>query len=136
MSDMLTIAGRRFSSEEAREVAALLELCARAQRTKTSRERWGWIRDGGPRRDEALRLLALLGHPALARRLRALRPRARIRITGADLIRWLKIAPGPAVGALLREIEIEAVRGTVRSRRDARRWLERHPEVASSARSI
>ena len=38
-------------------------------------------------------------------------------------MRWLGESPGPAVGRLLREIEIETLRGAIRTRRQARKWL-------------
>jgi hypothetical protein len=44
-------------------------------------------------------------------------------VSGTDLMRWLGESPGPPVGRLLREIEIEALRGAVRTRRQARQWL-------------
>ncbi|HXM80139.1 MAG TPA: hypothetical protein VOA00_12970, partial [Thermoanaerobaculia bacterium] len=45
------------------------------------------------------------------------------RVSGGDLLAWLGVSPGPAVGALLADLEVEGLRGRVRSRREARRWL-------------
>ena len=120
------LTGRRFSREEAGEVAALLELAGDAPRTKTTQEEWAWIRDAGKRRQEALSLAMLLssgGGLRGLRRLAGLRPRRPVRVTGNDVMSWLEIPSGPAIGALLREIEIESLRGRVRSRREARKWL-------------
>jgi hypothetical protein len=44
-------------------------------------------------------------------------------VRGADLLAWLAIPPGPVVGRLLREVEVEILRGAIRSKREARRWL-------------
>ena len=121
------LAARRFSREEAGNAAALLELVLLARAAKSSMEQWKWVRKSGGRWKDVLSLLLLL-HPrerARARRLgrRAAGGRRRPLIRGADLLLWLGIAPGPAVGALLEEVEIEVLRGAVRSRREARAWL-------------
>lgn len=119
------LAGRRFSRQEAGDAAALAELAASARRAKVTRDQWAWIRDAGDRRGEALALLEVLfpARRSLARQLRARRPSRKVRLRGSDLMLWLQIPPGPLIGALLREIEIEAMRGAIRSRRQARRWL-------------
>ncbi|HEX7251764.1 MAG TPA: hypothetical protein VF376_02700 [Thermoanaerobaculia bacterium] len=120
------LSARRFSREEAGEVALLLELADRARRIATPREEWGWVRDSGPRRALALTFLALSEPRRRSpyRRLARLRPAGKnVRVTGSDILSWLGIAPGPRVGALLREVEIEAMKGAVRSRPAARRWL-------------
>jgi hypothetical protein len=44
-------------------------------------------------------------------------------VTGADVMGWLSLAPGPAVGALLAELEAAAASGIVKNRREARHWL-------------
>ncbi len=121
------LTGRRFSRREAGDVAALLDLSKKARRIRTPRQAWAWIRDSGERREDALLLLRLLPSRGTnpARRLAALRPARRVRITGRDVMEWLQIPPGPQVGALLREAEIEVCRGAVRSRREARQWLAR-----------
>ena len=120
------LSGRRFSRDEAGEISALLELADRARRAATPREDWGWVRDSGARRPLALTFLSL-SEPRRSsryRRLARLRPvRGNLGVTGGDILEWLSIEPGPRVGALLREIEIEAMRGAVRSRAAARRWL-------------
>ncbi|HEY6929023.1 MAG TPA: hypothetical protein VJA66_05040 [Thermoanaerobaculia bacterium] len=127
------LSARRFSREEAGEVALLLELADRARRVATPREEWGWVRDSGPRRALALAFLALSESPRSPyRRLARLRPAGKnLRVTGSDILSWLGIAPGPRVGALLREVEIEAMKGAVRSRPAARRWLIENPGLAT-----
>ncbi|HSS45362.1 MAG TPA: hypothetical protein VLO07_08480, partial [Thermoanaerobaculia bacterium] len=45
------------------------------------------------------------------------------RVTGSDVLVWLSIPEGPVVGELLRELEVEILRGRVRNRREARKWL-------------
>ena len=116
---------RRFSRQEASAVAALLDLTEKARKIRDPRDAWAWVRDSGDRRSEALLLLRLLLPPRseLPRRLAALHPRRKIRLTGRDIMDWLQIPSGPRVGSLLREAEIEALRGRIRSRREARRWL-------------
>jgi tRNA nucleotidyltransferase (CCA-adding enzyme) len=120
------LSARRFSRDEAAEIAALLQLADRARRASTPREQWGWVRDSGTRRALALTFLSLCEprRSSRYRRLARLRPVVRnVRVTGGDILEWLSIEPGPRVGALLREVEIEAMRGAVRSRSAARRWL-------------
>jgi tRNA nucleotidyltransferase/poly(A) polymerase len=116
---------RRFSRSEAGEVAALLELAGRASRIRSSREEWEWIADAGSRRTDAAALISVLrpGRRRLANRLARPLPRRRVHVRGADLLAWLAIPPGPIVGRLLREVEVEILRGAIRSKRDARRWL-------------
>jgi tRNA nucleotidyltransferase/poly(A) polymerase len=116
---------RRFSRQEAGAVAALLDLTGRARKVRTPRDAWAWVRDSGNRRSEALLLLRLLlpSRSELPRRLGALHPRRRVRLTGRDVMEWLQIPSGPRVGSLLREAEIEVLRGRIRTRREARRWL-------------
>jgi tRNA nucleotidyltransferase (CCA-adding enzyme) len=122
------LAARRYGRAESGEVAALLDLASRARRTRDAREDWAWVRDAGDRTPEALALFAALSRRRLERarilRLkRRRRPRRRPRVTGADVLAWLRVSPGPDVGRLLAELEIEILRGAVRSRRQARTWL-------------
>ena len=84
----------------------------------------------GPRRrpslGDALRFAALSGVPSVTRRAlasRARRARRPPRVDGTDVLRWLAIPPGPRVGELLRAVETEGLRGAVRTRAQARRWL-------------
>jgi tRNA nucleotidyltransferase (CCA-adding enzyme) len=116
---------RRFSRSEAGEVAALLELASRAFRIRSSRDEWEWIGDAGIRRTDAATLVSVLrpGWRRLANRLGRPLPSRRVRVRGSDLLAWLAIPPGPMVGRLLREVEVEILRGAIRSKRDARRWL-------------
>ena len=122
------LAGRRFGRSEAGEAATLLRLVERAGRPADDRSLWGWVRDAGGLAGEALALLAVLRPRRkarareLARRLRRAR-RPAIRVSGSDVMAWSGLAPGPAVGKLLSDLEVEVLRGAVRSRRDARNWL-------------
>ncbi|HEV8118071.1 MAG TPA: hypothetical protein VGQ32_06075, partial [Thermoanaerobaculia bacterium] len=121
------LASRRFSRAEAREVAALLSLVDEARMAETDLEKWRWVRNAGKRSAEALLLGALLGEPgrparsALSRRVRARRRPPRV--TGGDIQAWLGIPPGPAVGEALAAIEVEGLRGAIRNRAAARRWI-------------
>jgi tRNA nucleotidyltransferase (CCA-adding enzyme) len=123
------VAARRFSRAAARDVGSLLELASRARLEVDAGTRWRWVRDAGTRAPEALFLARLLfpgGSRAVAAHARAYRIRRKPpRVSGRDLLHWLPMTPGPAVGELLREVEIEGLRGTVDTRRDARRWLLR-----------
>ncbi|MEP6801106.1 MAG: hypothetical protein ABJC07_04160 [Acidobacteriota bacterium] len=123
------LASRRFSRSASARIGLLLRLARDAGQVATADARWGWVRDAGLQASEALLLARLLpsGPPpvlaAVARSLRAARrPPA---VTGGDILEWLRMAPGPRVGELLRQVEIEGVRGRVRSRVQARRWLIR-----------
>ncbi|MEP6994394.1 MAG: hypothetical protein ABI968_07735, partial [Acidobacteriota bacterium] len=109
------------------EVSRLRLLADSARRVKDRRDAWQWILEAGDLAPEALRLLAL-GSPRLkplASRLRRMTrlPRARVPVTGDDVVRWVGIAPGPQVGALLAQLRLAAAMGTVRNRREARNWL-------------
>jgi hypothetical protein len=120
------LADLRFSREECAGVSALLALAHRVPGLETSRDEWRWIRDAGPHRALALRLFALLhsGETSRSKRLGRRRPpRGRLRVTGRDVLAWLGITPGPRVGELLGELEIEWMRRALRSRAAARRWL-------------
>ena len=46
-------------------------------------------------------------------------------VTGHDLIRWFQLSPGPVIGQLLQEIEEAQLNGEIRTREEARRWLEK-----------
>ena len=122
------LAARRFGRAEAGDVAALLSLARNAPRDGNARDEWAWVHDAGPLGPEAARLLGLLfrNERPLAARLsrRSRRPPVRARVAGADVLAWLGIPPGPQVGRLLREVRIEILRGAVRTRREARKWLQ------------
>jgi len=49
-------------------------------------------------------------------------------VTGHDLIKWFQLKPGPIIGKLLREIEEERFRGRIKTREEARFWLEKRLE--------
>lgn len=119
---------RRHGRREAALVARLLELTRSAVTSRDSRERWRWVCEAGPLAVEATTLLeaAEPRRKGTAARLRRLagRPRKGPRIRGGDVIAWLPVPAGPEVGRLLREVEIEIRRGALRSRAQARRWLE------------
>ncbi len=126
------LAALRFPRREAAEIARLMRLADEARAARDDTARWRWVRDAGPRWRAAL-LLASLERPpnslkpaaraALTRRAR--RARRPPRVTGADVLAWLDSPPGPDVGRTLRQLEVEGMRGAVRTRADARRWMER-----------
>jgi tRNA nucleotidyltransferase (CCA-adding enzyme) len=121
----------RWSAEEASDVAHLLELAARAIAARTplpDDEAWLWILRAGDRAGDALRLLEIeapRARPAARRlsiRLRRKRPIPDVR--GGDVLEWLGVPPGPHVGRLLEAVRAQALAGRVRTRGEARRWLE------------
>jgi tRNA nucleotidyltransferase (CCA-adding enzyme) len=126
------LARRRYSRSEAGDVGRLLALAESARDANTPRRRWAWVRDAGPMAAEALLLLRLLS-PGRAARARTLARRVRAAwrggpaISGKDVLAWRDIAPGPAVGRLLGELQIEILSGKVRTRREARAWLRNVP---------
>jgi tRNA nucleotidyltransferase (CCA-adding enzyme) len=128
------LAARRYGRAEAGDVAALLGLASRAREAASPRGQWSWVRDAGPLAAEALVLLRLLD-PRSRSRARALSRRtARARrrgpgVSGADVLEWLRIPPGPEVGKLLAGLQIEILSGAVRTRRQARAWLASHSEA-------
>ncbi|HEY6100709.1 MAG TPA: hypothetical protein VIW03_14825, partial [Anaeromyxobacter sp.] len=136
------LASRRFSRAQAREVATLLALSDQARRAGTDIQKWRWVRDAGARASAALRLAALEDRPAsaarsaLARRARAARRPPRV--TGEDIREWLGIAPGPRVGEALAAIEVEGLRGAIRSRAAARKWITKRlpPPSAERTRTV
>jgi tRNA nucleotidyltransferase (CCA-adding enzyme) len=120
------LADLRFSREECAGTGALLSLAHRVPALATSRDEWSWIRDAGRDRALALWLFSLLhsGPTTLSKRLARRRPRrGRLRVGGRDLMVWLGIGPGPRIGELLRDLEIQWMSGAIRSRRAARQWL-------------
>ncbi|MGH9399538.1 MAG: hypothetical protein ACRD00_04155, partial [Thermoanaerobaculia bacterium] len=122
------LCARRWSRQDAGSVARLRALAQASGDARTADGQWRWIRDAGGSAREALALIAALTPSGaavagrLSRRLAAARPVPGVR--GSDVIAWLKLAPGPAIGKLLCEIEIAGLSGRVRSRRQARKWLE------------
>ena len=122
------LSARRFGRSEAGEAAELLRLVEEAGRAGDDRSLWAWVRDAEGLAGEALALFAVLKPRRqargreLARRARRAR-RAGPRVSGADVMAWAGMAPGPAVGKLLSDLEIEVLRGAVRTRREARNWL-------------
>jgi len=122
------LAARRWSRAESGEAAALLRLARGARDAGKALPQWEWVRDAGPLAAEALALLSLLS-PGQASRARRLRDRLRQarrrgpRVSGADVIGWLGVSPGPEVGRLLAKLEVEILRGAVCSRGQARAWL-------------
>lgn len=121
------LAARRWSREEAGGAGALARLAEAAGALPASRDAWRWIRDAGPLAPVALAVLEAQG-PSGRRLARALRSRLAQakpvpRVKGRDLLAWLDLPAGPAVGKLLRELEIAGLSGQVRTRREARKWL-------------
>jgi tRNA nucleotidyltransferase (CCA-adding enzyme) len=122
------LTARRYGRSEAGDVAALLTLASAAREARTPRKQWAWVRDSGRLAAEALALLRIL-YPASRPRARALSRRvsaARRRgpaVSGADVLEWLRISPGPQVGKLLADLQVAILSGTVRTRQKARAWL-------------
>ncbi len=121
------LASRRFSRTAAARVARLLRLAGEAGRLADADARWAWVRDASEDAREALLLARLLfprSRRSLAAAARAVTAaRKPPRVGGADLMAWLEISPGPEIGNILRRVEIEGLRGRLRSRNDAKRWL-------------
>jgi tRNA nucleotidyltransferase (CCA-adding enzyme) len=123
---------RRYGRAEASAVSSLVELVQQAEVARGPGERWRWVYDAGPLAEDASMLLAAARprRGALAQRLRRLAARRRTApvVTGADVVEWLKLPPGPRVGQLLRELRIQILCGAVRSRPHARRWLTEYED--------
>ena len=122
------LADRRYGRSEAADVGRLLRLAQSARKADTPRRQWTWVRDAGPLAAEALLILRLLS-PGRSARAGALRRRVGSArrggpaVSGKDVLAWRNIAPGPEVGRLLGELEVEILSGKVRTRRAARAWL-------------
>jgi tRNA nucleotidyltransferase/poly(A) polymerase len=118
----------RWSSEEASDVARLLELASAARAPLSDGEAWLWILRAGDRARDALRLLEIhapRARPAarrLAARLKRKRPIPEVR--GGDVLEWLGVPPGPHIGRLLEAVRVEALAGRIRTRGEARKWLQ------------
>ncbi len=121
------LARRRFGRPEAGAVARLLDLVRRAADARNPDDLWAWIHDAGEMAPEALALAeaALPRLASHARRIRRLRARqgAGPAVRGTDVMAWLALAPGPELGAMLRRVRIEILRGRLRTRAEARRFL-------------
>jgi tRNA nucleotidyltransferase (CCA-adding enzyme) len=117
----------RWGRDEAEEVSRLVELAAAASKSDGAEGDWRWLLKAGDAALDALRLLTIV-EPASSRSVRRLRARAVRRrrvpsVRGADVLAWMRIAPGPDVGRWLDAVRIEALAGRIRTRTDARRWL-------------
>jgi len=124
---MRWLGARRFSRAQAGSLARLLDAVRAARAARSADARWAWVHDAGPAACNALALLERIDGQSgrrVARRLRRLleRQRSRPRVAGADLIEWLGVSTGPAIGRLLREVRIAVLRGDIRTRAQARRW--------------
>jgi tRNA nucleotidyltransferase/poly(A) polymerase len=131
------LAARRWSRAEAGAAARVLEL-ARDAGLAGDTDPWRWIRQAGPLAAQALALLAASGKASRmlsARLARRLRSRRRVpRFAGSDVMAWTGIAPGPEVGWLLEELEVAALAGRIRTRREGRKWLlARAPAIIRSS---
>jgi tRNA nucleotidyltransferase/poly(A) polymerase len=118
---------RRWGRLEADEVARIMALSDAARKVRTRRDAWRWVLEAGSLAEDALLLLARRNArtPPTVRRLERLRKirRRAVRVRGDDIVRWLDIPPGPAVGAWLAEIAVAAAMGEIRNRPEARNWL-------------
>ncbi len=118
---------RRWSREDAGAAGTLSGLALAGLTRAQANDAWRWIRDAGPRAGEGLAVLEALGQKGrraargLRRHLAAAQPAVGVR--GRDVLAWLDIPAGPAVGKLLSELEIAGLSGRVRTRRQARKWL-------------
>jgi tRNA nucleotidyltransferase/poly(A) polymerase len=117
---------RRHGRRDAGETGRLLELVHAAFLASTPDERWALLQDAGTDLKRVLDLACAIRPAFLARarslRLLSSRRRRGPRVSGSDLMQWLSEPSGPRIGRLLREIEIEGLRGRVRSRKEARAW--------------
>ncbi len=66
----------------------------------------------------------------LAARLRRKRPLPDVR--GGHILEWLGLSPGPQVGQLLEAVRVEGLAGRVRTRAEARRWLQTRAKNAAT----
>ena len=130
------LAARRGSRAEASAAARVLELAGEARRPAC--DSWRWVVLAGPFAPRALALLAASGKSSrllaarLARRVETARRGPRF--AGSDVLSWTGIAPGPQVGKLLFELEVAAVSGRIRTRREGRKWLlQRAPAIIRSS---
>ena len=118
----------RWSSEEAADVSRLLELSSAGRGPLTDDQDWLWILRAGAQAGDALLLIEMLAPRSrravrrLAARLRRKRPLPDVR--GGDILDWLGLPPGPQVGRLLEAVRVEGLAGRVRTRTQARRWLQ------------
>ena len=118
---------RRWSRRETDAAARLTTLAATAKATAARSDAWRWVVAAGPLATDGAHLAARVGAagrrraPRLSRLAKA--PRRRLAVSGSDVMGWLSLPPGPAVGALLAELEVAAASGIVRNRREARHWL-------------
>ncbi|HKQ60168.1 MAG TPA: hypothetical protein VJS92_02715, partial [Candidatus Polarisedimenticolaceae bacterium] len=60
-----------------------------------------------------------------------LHPRVRL-LNGRDVMRALRLEPGPRVGALLEALDDAQQAGTVQTREQALAWLLNHPGAAGN----
>jgi tRNA nucleotidyltransferase (CCA-adding enzyme) len=128
----------RWSSEEAGDVARLLELAAQAASEPSGDDAWLWILRAAHRAPDALRLLEIQS-PRLRRAGERLRARRRRRgpvpdVRGSDVLEWSGVAPGPEVGRLLEAVRVEGLAGRIRTRNDARLWLQKRASPDGPAR--
>jgi tRNA nucleotidyltransferase (CCA-adding enzyme) len=117
----------RSSNEEASAVARLLALADRARERPKGDDVWRFLLEAGEGASDALLLLQASdpGSRPIARRLRTLarRRRAIPSVSGADVLEWLDIPPGPEVGRFLEAVRVEALAGRIRTKGEARDWL-------------
>jgi tRNA nucleotidyltransferase/poly(A) polymerase len=128
----------RWSAEEAGDVARILELAKQAASGLSGDEAWLWILRAADRAPDALRLLEMQS-PRLRRAAERLRSRRRRGangpdVRGRDVLEWAGVAPGPEVGRFLEALRVEGLAGRIRTRNEARRWLEKRASTDRPAR--
>jgi tRNA nucleotidyltransferase/poly(A) polymerase len=118
---------RRWARRETDAAARLTTLASTAGATRSRSDAWRWVVAAGSLGSDGAHLAARIGPAGRRRASRLSRlaraPRRRLAVTGADVMDWLSLPPGPAVGALLAELEVAAASGSVKNRREARHWL-------------
>ena len=114
---------RRLPRREAEEAGRLVELVRRPP--GRSGEAWRWIVESGSLAEAALHLLERSKAPGGRKKARP------DDVTGADVMEWLTLPPGPRIGELLFELAVAIASGQVKSRREARNWLTGQVQSAS-----
>jgi tRNA nucleotidyltransferase/poly(A) polymerase len=128
----------RFSREESRSSQRRLQL-AYAAEAGSRDEDWRWVVQAGSEGEDALLAASLISSTgaAVARRLarRLATPRPRLKVSGREILDWTGLPPGPGIGALLFELEVEIRAGRIRGRREARAWVRANTALQGGSKS-